>query len=99
MVYCADFETTSETNLQIDGYVRVWLWSLVDCETKEEWYGYDIESFIETIKSIPCDKIFFHNLRFDGQFLLSYFIENGWIYSEDYECIIDKLNIWFEICI
>lgn len=97
MPYCADFETTSKQNLDIDGYVRVWLWSLVDCTTMEEWYGTTIEQFLEKIISLKCDVIFFHNLRFDGQFLVNHFVENKYIYGSDYDCIIDKLNIWYQI--
>lgn len=97
MPYCADFETTSETNLETDGYVRVWLWSLVDCDTMEEYWGTTLDDFIKKIKSLKCDIIFFHNLRFDGQFLVHYFVQNKWIYGTDYDCIIDKMNIWYQI--
>ena len=72
MTYCADFETTGKLNLEKDGRVRVWLWSLVNCDTKEEWYGYDIQTFLDRIKELRCDKIFFHNLRFDGYRKVNY---------------------------
>ena len=97
MTYCADFETTGKLNLEKDGRVRVWLWSLVNCDTKEEWYGYDIQTFLDRIKELRCDKIFFHNLRFDGYFLLYYLAESGYIYGTDYTCIIDNLNTYYEI--
>ena len=42
-VYTADFETTGKPNLDKDGEVRVFLWSLVECETLKSWYGYTIE--------------------------------------------------------
>ena len=95
MTYCADFETTGKLNLEKDGRVRVWLWSLVNCDTKEEWYGYDIQTFLDRIKELRCDKIFFHNLRFDGYFLLYYLAESGYIYGTDYTCIIDNLNTYY----
>lgn len=69
--WSADFETTGKTNLEIDGRVRVWLWSLVRCSSvKEEYYGTTIESFFEKITQLNVEKIWFHNLRFDGSFIV-----------------------------
>lgn len=97
MPFTADFETTGETNYYKDGYVRVWLWSLVNCDTMEEWYGTDIPSFLEELQKQKADIVFFHNLRFDGSFLLNYLVDNNYIYGTQYTCIIDKLNVWYEI--
>lgn len=94
-VFCADFETTSKANLDIDGRVRVWLWSLVDVETKEEWFGQDLDSFMSLL--YMCDKIYFHNLKFDGKFITYWLAENCKIYGVDYTCIIDDMNNWYEI--
>ena len=97
MPFTADFETTGETNYNKDGYVRVWLWSLVNCDTMEEWWGTDIPSFLEELQRQKADTVFFHNLRFDGSFLLNYLTENNYVYGTQYTCIIDKLNVWYEI--
>lgn len=99
MVYCADFETTSETNLIKDGEVRVWLWSLVECGTGNEWYGTDIESFFETICVQECDYVYFHNLKFDGKFIVNYLVRNEFIYGVDYAILVDDMNNWYEIAI
>ena len=102
MIYCADFETTSKTNYTIDGYVRVWLWSLVSAEkigNQTEYYGYTIQSFLTKIREIQADRIFFHNLRFDGQFLLWYFVDNKWMYGIDYKILVDGMGNWFSITI
>lgn len=69
--WTADFETTGRTNLEIDGRVRVWLWSLVRCSSaNEEYYGTTIESFLEKIMELKVEKLWFHNLRFDGSFIV-----------------------------
>lgn len=69
--WAADFETTGKTNLEIDGRVRVWLWSLVRCsKQREEYYGTTIESFLNKIVELNVTKIWFHNLRFDGSFIV-----------------------------
>lgn len=96
-VFCADFETTSENNLKQDGYVRVWLWSLVNVDTKEEFYGTTIQQFIDKIFEQKANYVYFHNLRFDGYFLIHHLVESGKVYKEDYDCLISDLNIWYEI--
>ena len=96
-IWAADFETTTKANLEKDGCVRVYLWSLVSSDLTEEYWGTDIESFIETIKEKECGIIFFHNLAFDGSFILSYFNDIGYRYEIDYDCIIDDLNNWYQI--
>ena len=70
-VFCADFETTSLLNLEKDGRVRVWLWSLVSVQNPQnKQYGFDIQSFFKAVKRSHIKKIFFHNLKFDGKFII-----------------------------
>lgn len=72
VLYGSDFET----NPPKDGTVNVWLWSIVRAsdlayicgETIEEWY-----EEIMKLSGIVC----FHNLKFDGQFILDFLIRNG----------------------
>lgn len=68
--WSADFETTSRKNLDLDGHVRVWLWSLVGVEYGEKYYGTDIKSFLNKIRTLRCKRVFFHNLKFDGRFIV-----------------------------
>ena len=95
--FCADFETTSLKNLEKDGCVRVWLWSLVGVEENEKYYGTSIETFIKTVRKLKCKRIFFHNLKFDGRFIVDYFSKSKMLYGIEYECVIDGLNNWYEI--
>lgn len=95
--WCADFETTSLKNLETDGYVRVWLWSLVGVEDNETFTGTDLKSFLKQIKTLKCKRVFFHNLKFDGKFIVDYFARNNYVYGTDYEVIIDGLGSWYEI--
>ncbi len=91
-VYVADFETTSYENLQKDGYVRVWLWSLINCETYQSWYGYDIKTFLLKLIELQPKICYFHNLKFDGSFLASYFLEH----KIEFELIAPN-NVWYAI--
>lgn len=95
--WCADFETTSLQNLNLDGCVRVWLWSLIGVEDGEKYYGTDIQSFLKTVKKLHCRRVFFHNLKFDGKFIVDYFMRNDFVYGDQYEVIIDGLGSWYEI--
>ena len=100
MIYCADFETTSVTNYEIDGYVRVWLWSLVSANyigEQTEYYGFTLESFLDKIVEIDPDVVYFHNLRFDGQFIMSYLVENNYVFGEDYKVLLDDMGNWYQI--
>lgn len=96
-IWAADFETTTKANLEKDGYVRVYLWSLVKSDLSEEYWGTDLDSFLEKIMELECGIIFFHNLAFDGSFIISYFNMNGYNYEQDYDCVIDDMNNWYQI--
>lgn len=97
-VWCADFETTTQANLDKDGYVRVWLWSLVETGPNgREFYGTDGKEFIRCVEKHKCKKVLFHNLAFDGVFLLCILDEMGYQFGIDYDTAIDKLGTWYFI--
>lgn len=73
----ADFETTVDPE-----DARVWASCAVDIDTLETVFiGNSIESFFDWLsdKNTIC---YFHNLKFDGEFILSYLLNNGFDYSE-----------------
>lgn len=62
--YVADFET----RLTIP--VSVWLWAIVD-ENEVARYGNDINGFFEILENAGENiNIFFHNLKFDGSYII-----------------------------
>lgn len=71
--YTADFETTTDPQ-----DCRVWSWGC--CEVgKTDTYieGNTIEEFLEWCNNLTGNAtIYFHNLKFDGEFLLSYWLHN-----------------------
>jgi hypothetical protein len=72
--YVADFETTTDPN-----DCRVWAWGLARVETPEYEnveHGTSIETFFHRIGS-QNSTIYFHNLRFDGAFLIDWLLKNG----------------------
>lgn len=61
-------------------------------ETKKALFGYDLKSFLETILKNHCKIIYFHNLKFDGTFLLNYFLEHNLEYD-----LIAPNGVWFSL--
>lgn len=64
--------------------------------------GNNIDDFMEHCFSLKNPKIYFHNLKFDGIFILDWAFKNGYIYSEDkvdksINVIISKLNMFYQI--
>ena len=96
-VWSADFETTTEANLKKDGYVRVWLWSLVRCDLKMKLHGNDMFSFLEQVKLWQCKRVFFFNLRFDGSCIVDWLLRQGYVYGKHFDTIIDGMNIWYSV--
>lgn len=78
--YEGDFETTVDPN-----DCRVWASCLVDIETfNTAFIGNDIDSFFEFLKN-KNSKIYMHNLKFDGEFILAYLLSKGYKYDESHE--------------
>ena len=59
----------------------VWLWSARGVEDSSiDELGYSIGSFMEYALHSPA-VIYFHNLKFDGQFIIHFLLSNGWEHS------------------
>lgn len=78
--YSCDFET-STWNMD---ETYVWAWAICDLENLETHYGNNIDSFMEYIFNLDNPKLFFHNLKFDGSFLLN------WLFRNNFEWVADK---------
>ena len=79
--FTADFETNvSESD------ARVWAYSICEIGNPENFiYGNDIEDFIEFCKNKKENyTLYFHNLKFDSEYIMSFLLHNG------YEVIKDK---------
>lgn len=79
MLLSCDFETT--VNLE---KVRVWAWGVCDIPFTFFKYGNDINSFFEHLFSYKENvKCYFHNLKFDGSFILNYLLSNSFEWSNN----------------
>ena len=79
-MYEGDFETTTDPD-----DCRVWASCLVDINTfQTAFIGNDIDSFFEFLKN-KNSVVYMHNLKFDGEFVLSYILSKGYVYSNTHE--------------
>lgn len=99
MFWLADFETTTH----LENETRVWLWAIKNLDNKEINVGYNIKTFFDFIKE-NCinDTIYFHNLKFDGMFIIDFLFRNGFEYSKEFSentfnTMITDTQIWYNI--
>lgn len=58
----------------------MWLWGIAPVQDSDELvWGIDIESFMENIESHNAT-IYFHNLKFDGHFIMDWLLKNGYVH-------------------
>ena len=101
-VFTADFETTTDIN-----NCRVWAFALCEVGNTDNFiYGNNIASFIDFCKNKKENyKIWFHNLKFDGEYIFSYLLKNGYELIEDkkerrdntFTCIIADTGQFYSI--
>ena len=88
--WTADFETTTDPN-----DCRVWAWAMSEIGNPENFrYGNSLTDFMNLFDTyMDNPKIWFHNLKFDGSFIISWLLENGFEYIEDvmHNGEVDKL--------
>ena len=98
--FVCDFETTTNEN-----DCRVWGWGLYDIFSDIFIYGNTINSFFENIFSLPDkSKLYFHNLKFDGEFIFYYLFNNGFKHNKErklnnyeFSTLITYMGIFYSI--
>lgn len=79
MHYTADFETT--TDIQD---CRVWAWGICSIDEPDYFiYGNYIDDFMDYLKNANNSTFYFHNLKFDAFFILTWLFENGFTHIVD----------------
>lgn len=89
--FVADFETTIG---EYKDTTNVWLWAIFDGTTVV--HGSDIDSFFYNVfnnRKYHNKKIYFHNLKFDGMFLLHFILSN----NINYESSISHTGVWYSL--
>ena len=74
----SDFETT------FDGErARVWLADLCDLETMEHTTVTTIQAWLQAVLDFHYETIYFHNLKYDGAYILDYLLNNGFSWTDN----------------
>lgn len=99
-IYAADFETITSPD-----DCRVWAWAIADIYTPENVIiGNTIENFIAYISTLRSPTIYFHNLKFDGMFILDYLLRHNYTYNKSkhieenqFNTLISETGTWYSI--
>lgn len=100
--FTADFETTTQ---QED--CRVWAYALCEIGNVDNFiYGNNINDFIKWCSNKNQNyQLYFHNLRFDGEYIFNYLLNNGFTYVKDkrnrqdktFTCLISDMGQFYSI--
>lgn len=100
-VYVADFETTTDA-----GDCRVWAWCAAEVGNEGNiCYGNSIETFMRWCSLNSGSKCYFHNLKFDGKFIVSHMLSSGWEWIADksdgspgkFTTLINDMGMWYSL--
>lgn len=108
MILVSDFETTTG-NQRLEPKEReteVWISCFVDINKKDDLNSYVINTnisdyFVALFEYITANSedaeiiIFFHNLKFDGSFIINFLMRNG----IEFESFINDMGVWYSITI
>lgn len=100
--YTADFETTTDPN-----DCRVWAWGICEIGNVDNFtYGNDINTFIQFCQDSKINyELYFHNLKFDGEFIIYWLLTNGFTLIKDkkerkdktFSCLISDMGQFYTI--
>lgn len=101
-LYVCDFETLND-----ESDCRVWGWAMCSLEANTITYGTNISEFINVIQQLDKARLFFHNLKFDGEFIVNHLLTIGFSVVSDNKmlepntlsCMISELGAWYDISI
>ena len=99
--FTADFETTTDEN-----DCRVWAYALCEIgNVKNFIYGNNIEDFIDFCMQKENYTLYFHNLKFDGEYIIYYLLTHGFTCIKDkkerndktFTCLISEMGQFYSI--
>lgn len=104
--YVCDFETTVYKGQQ---YTEVWAAAVVELNTEDVVILHSIQDFLGYIFSLNVNIVgYFHNLKFDGNFIVDWLLRNGYKWNRaaegkmktnEFKCAISDRGAWYTITI
>lgn len=101
-----DFETSTEEWLVKDnGVARVWAGCLatIEKEPKVITITNNIDDFMAKLIKLGNIECYFHNLKYDGEYIVSWLFNNGYKYDDkgkkekSFNVVISDTGMWYEI--
>jgi len=102
--FTADFETA----IWLEDESFVWAWAVCEIGNEENVIiENNIESFISFCENQKNGTFYFHNLKFDGEFIISYLLSNGFTWVKDrkeaknktFTTLISDFGVFYQITI
>ena len=100
--FTADFETNVN-----EQDCRVWAWAICEIGKPEHFvYGNSIDGFINWCANKKYNyTVYFHNLKFDGEYIFNYLLKNGYVLIKDkkerkdktFTCLISGMGQFYSI--
>lgn len=99
--YTADFETIVDPN-----DCRVWAYACMEIGNTENYrYGNNIDEFMEMCEKDKNSEYYFHNLKFDGEFITNWLYANGFEHIENkkerrdktFTTLITSMGAWYSV--
>ena len=100
--FTADFETNVN-----EKDCRVWAWAVSEIGDINNFiYGNSIDTFIEWCSNKKSNYVlYFHNLKYDSEYILSYLLKNGYEYisnkkyrkDKTFTCLISGLGMFYSM--
>lgn len=84
--YTADFETST----WLPDETWVWAWAVCEIGTEKFRIGKDIESFMKFCEDSNNSTFYFHNAKFDFEFIIHYLLSNGFTWIKNIKERKDK---------
>ena len=97
-LFVADFETLNNPN-----FTYVWCWALSTIEDNPTTIiGNTLDDFMNHILIYRNPTIFFHNLKFDGEFIVYWLEQHNYHWSSErkegcYNILISRMNVWYKL--
>lgn len=105
--WVGDFETTSFLRKEVDNTSHVWACGLCEVGNPNNIVILKtMDEFITWCYNLPTnDKIYFHNLKFDGNFIVQYLLSKGYQHAVDskdkgnktFTTVISDKGLWYQI--
>lgn len=107
MEWIGDFETTTGKRKKVDGTTHVWACGLCEVGNPQNIVILKtLGEFLQWCENAPeNDKVYFHNLRFDGAFIVQGLLERGFTFaakpqdkaSKTFTTLISDKGMWYQI--